>query len=118
RDGYLADRVGQLAVLDVETGCATGKIAGYGVEAEAHHLGDVETSWRRFHDLLRRRAPWAEDEVRRRRPDATRAATRRARGGGFAQLPRRVGIEDVRSEDTAFDDREPARREALAVERA
>ena len=76
RDGDLADRVGELAVLDPEARRAAREVAGHGVEAEAHHLGDVEAALGAVDDLRRLRRRRLEDEVRRRAPDA--AARRRA----------------------------------------
>ena len=50
------DRVGELAVLDPQAAGAARVVAGDGVDAEAHQLGDVEAGLDRADDLLGRRA--------------------------------------------------------------
>src|SRR3954447_6152780 len=42
RDRHLADRIGDLAVLDPETGGATAVIAGHAVDTGADQIGDVK----------------------------------------------------------------------------
>src|SRR5947209_2112170 len=42
RNRDLADRVGDLAVLDPESGCATTIVASHAVDARANQVGDVE----------------------------------------------------------------------------
>src|SRR5229473_5357146 len=42
RDGHLADRVGELAVLDPEPGGAATVIAGHEVDPHSDQVGDVE----------------------------------------------------------------------------
>src|SRR5258705_1380023 len=42
RDRHLADGIGDLAILDPETGCAAAVVAGHATDAGADHAGDVK----------------------------------------------------------------------------
>src|ERR1700761_4348482 len=82
RDRHLAHRVGHLAVLDPEAGCAAAVVAGDTIDAGADQVGDVEALLDISDQLLRRRFTSLEMQIirprRRRRGDAAMSMA----GGG------------------------------------
>src|SRR5690606_38418324 len=100
RDGDLSYRKRDLAVLDPETRGTPRKIAGDGVEAEAHHLRDQEAARSGGDELAARQGARLHDEIAGGRADRSSAAGGAGRGLEI-QLARGVAIEQVGFEASA-----------------
>src|SRR3954470_14303949 len=116
RDRYLADRIGDLAVLDPEAGGAAAVIAGHAVDAGADQVGDVKALLDIGDQLGRRRLAGLEMQIVGSRRRRRRHAAVRVAGGGKAKLARGRAVEQPRSQHALIDDGELFYLDALGIE--
>src|ERR1700761_5764030 len=117
-DRHLADGVGELALFDPEARSAAAVIAGHAVEAHAHHLGDIETGLDLTDQLFRRQFARHQRQIAGRGRGRAAGAARSMAGGDEAELPGRTQVQEPGGEAAVLDDRPPAGRDALTIERA
>src|SRR5882724_11961604 len=93
RDRHLAHRIGDLAVLDQEAGCAAAVVAGHAIDAGADQIGNVKSLADVGYQFGRRRLTRFEMQIvrsrRRRRRDAAMGVT----GRDHSKLARGRGIQ-------------------------
>src|SRR5690606_1577104 len=115
--GHLADRPGDLAVLDPEPGGAAALVAGDEVRTHTHQVGHVAAGGDVGNEILRAHGAGREVEVARRRRRRPADPARCMPGRLQAELARRAAIEQPGGEPPVAYYLHAAGRHALAVER-
>src|SRR5579872_924144 len=117
RNGYLAYRIGDLAVLDPEAGRAAAVVTSDTVDAGTDQVGDVEALLDVAHQLGWRQLAGLEVQVVRTGRGRRGHTAMGVAGGLEPELARGRGIEQPRGQHTLIDDRELLHHDALGVER-
>ena len=108
--------MGQLPLLDPDPDRAPRVVAGDEVHAEPDHLRDVEAAVHGADDLLRRAGSGHDIEVGRPHRGPLTQGPAGVAGGGEAQLPPSVGVQQIARQDAVLDHDSAPRGEPLPIE--
>src|SRR5258708_4833844 len=116
RDRHLAHRIGDLAVLDPEAGCAATVVAGYAIDAGADQVGDVEPLLDVRDQFGRCRLAGLEVEIIRSGRGRRRYAAMGVAGGDQPEFARGGAVQQPRRQHALIDNGELPDLDALGVE--
>src|SRR5204862_7833951 len=113
----LFHREGRFAIFNPQAGGSAGKISCDQVYAKTKKLGDVKSIFDITDDRLRRLGSWLQKEIAPANSRSARQPARGIAGSREPQLARRVGVQQIRIQQSLFKDDSTARGYSLAVKR-